>query len=118
MDPYTYVYNTAVFSTNGEYPVFYKDVYQTDVIHAKTKAALDRVHAQDDPFFLWGKYVLVYLLPHPWLTNKSMHTVAPMAPHGQFVIGSDYSVTTSPPVPAARHAHLFKDVKSTYKHMV
>lgn len=54
VDPYTYVYNTAVFSTNGEYPVFYKDAYQTDVIHAKTKAALDRVHAQDDPFFLWG----------------------------------------------------------------
>ncbi|KAL7309932.1 hypothetical protein PS15m_010749 [Mucor circinelloides] len=90
VDPYTYVYNTAVFSTNGEYPVFYKDAYQTDVIHAKTKAALDRVHAQDDPFFLW---------------------VAPMAPHGQFIIGNDHSVTTSPPIPAARHAHLFKDVK-------
>jgi len=39
-----------------------------------------------------------------------------MAPHGQFVIGSDYSVTTSPPVPAARHAHLFKDVKSKQAH--
>lgn len=57
VDPYTYVYNTAVFSTNGEYPVFYKDAYQTDIIHAKTKAALDRVHAQDDPFFLWGKFI-------------------------------------------------------------
>lgn len=35
-----------------------------------------------------------------------------MAPHGQFIIGNDHSVTTSPPIPAARHAHLFKDVKS------
>lgn len=37
-----------------------------------------------------------------------------MAPHGQFVIGTDGSVTTSPPVPAARHANLFKEVKSKY----
>lgn len=41
-------------------------------------------------------------------------TVAPMAPHGQFVIGTDGSVTTSPPIPAARHANLFKEVKSKY----
>lgn len=90
VDPYTYVYNTAVFSTNGEPPVFYKDAYQTDIIHAKTRAALKRVDAQDKPFFLW---------------------VAPMSPHGQFEFGKDGSMKTSPPVPAARHAHLFKDVK-------
>jgi arylsulfatase A-like enzyme len=91
VDPYTYVYNTAVFSTNGEAPVFYKDAYQTDVIHAKTRAALKRVENNEDPFFLW---------------------VAPMAPHGQFKIGRDGSLSTGPAIPAARHAHLFKDVKS------
>lgn len=90
VDPYTYVYNTAVFSTNGEPPVFYKDAYQTDIIHAKTRAALKRVDEQEKPFFLW---------------------VAPMSPHGQFEIGKDGSMKTSPPIPAARHAHLFKDVK-------
>lgn len=90
VDPYTYIYNSAVFSTNGEAPVFYKDAYQTDVIHAKTRAALKRVEEQDKPFFLW---------------------VAPMAPHGEFVIGNNGGISTQPPVPAARHANLFKDAK-------
>lgn len=35
-----------------------------------------------------------------------------MAPHGQFEIGKDGAMKTSDPIPAARHAHLFKDVKS------
>ena len=54
LDPYTYIYNTPVFSTNGatrlrtalsekllisDYigatPVYYTDQHQTDVIHAK-----------------------------------------------------------------------------------
>lgn len=56
VDPYTYVYNTAVFSKNGEAPVFYKDAYQTDIIHAKTRAALKRLESSEDPFFLWGKW--------------------------------------------------------------
>jgi N-acetylglucosamine-6-sulfatase len=63
------------------------------VIHAKTRAALKRVKNKDDPFFLW---------------------VAPMAPHGQFNISSDGSISTHPPIPAARHAHLFRDVKSKF----
>lgn len=54
VDPYTYVYNTAVFSINGEAPVYYPDAYQTDIIHAKAKAALKRVQETEDPFFLWG----------------------------------------------------------------
>ncbi|KAI8330816.1 alkaline-phosphatase-like protein [Choanephora cucurbitarum] len=90
VDPYTYVYHTAVFSTNGQAPHYYKDAYQTDVIHAKTRAALKRLQAQEDPFFLW---------------------VAPVAPHGEFFLGNDGSVKTRPAVPASRHAHLFKDVK-------
>ncbi|RCH77921.1 hypothetical protein CU098_000703, partial [Rhizopus stolonifer] len=90
VDPYTYVYNTAVFSTNGQAPYYYKDAYQTDIIHAKTRAALKRIQDQDDPFFLW---------------------IAPMAPHGEFIIGEGGQITTRPAVPAARHAHLFKDVK-------
>ncbi|CAO3685770.1 unnamed protein product [Rhizopus stolonifer] len=90
VDPYTYVYNTAVFSKNGQAPVYYKNAYQTDIIHAKAKAALKRLENSTDPFFLW---------------------VSPMAPHAQFTIYGNGSMTTSPAVPAARHAHLFKDVK-------
>ncbi|CEP14712.1 hypothetical protein [Parasitella parasitica] len=90
VDPYTYIYNTAVFSVNGQTPVYYKNAYQTDIIHAKTRAALDRVQKVDKPFFLW---------------------VAPMAPHGQFEIFSNGTITTRSPVPAARHANYFKDVK-------
>ncbi|KAI9271333.1 arylsulfatase [Sporodiniella umbellata] len=90
VDPYTYVYNTAVFSKNGEAPVYYKDAYQTDIIHAKAKAALKRLGKQKDPFFLW---------------------VSPMAPHAQFVIHENGTMDTTFAVPAARHSHLFKDVK-------
>ena len=56
MDPYTYTYNTAVFSRDGEPPVFYHNTYQTDVIHTKALSALKAQRDKDDPFFLWGKY--------------------------------------------------------------
>ncbi|CAO3587797.1 unnamed protein product [Absidia cylindrospora] len=90
VDPYTYVYNKAVFSKNGEPPVYYKGKYQTDVIHAKALQALKGQRDNETPFFLW---------------------VAPMAPHGQFRIQENGGMKTEPPVPAARHAHLFKNVK-------
>lgn len=45
-----------------------------------------------------------------------IYVVAPMAPHGQFtfVNGDPENIQTEPPVPAARHANLFKDVKSMW----
>lgn len=51
-------------------------------------------------------------LNHHWL----FFIVAPMAPHGQFkfVNGDPENIETEPAVPAARHANLFKDVKSTW----
>lgn len=55
LDPYTYVYNTPVFSKDGEAPVFYENAYQTDIIHGKAKAALKRLNNTEEPFFLWGK---------------------------------------------------------------
>lgn len=54
VDPFTYTYNTAVFSKDGEPPVYYNDTYQTDVIHAKALAALKAQRNADKPFFLWG----------------------------------------------------------------
>ncbi|KAI8978063.1 alkaline-phosphatase-like protein, partial [Pilobolus umbonatus] len=90
LDPFTYVYDTAVFSTNGEAPVYYPDAYQTDIIHAKTKAALKRIEQTEEPFFLW---------------------VAPMAPHGEFKLYDNGTMKTGPAVPAARHAHYFNNTK-------
>ncbi|KAI7849320.1 alkaline-phosphatase-like protein [Circinella umbellata] len=92
VDPFTYTYNTAVFSRNGEQPVFYHNTYQTDVIHTKTLAALKAQRDKNDPFFLW---------------------VAPMAPHGQFKLSEKdrEDIFSEPPISAARHADLFKDVK-------
>jgi hypothetical protein len=49
------MYHTSVFSINGNIPVYYPNAYQTDIVHAKTKAALKRVQQSEDPFFLWGK---------------------------------------------------------------
>ena len=61
VDPYTYIYNTAVFSRDGEAPVFYNNTYQTDVIHSKALSALKAQRDKDDPFFLWGKYIYIYI---------------------------------------------------------
>ncbi|KAI8073302.1 alkaline-phosphatase-like protein [Gongronella butleri] len=90
VDPFTYIYDRPVFSINGEKPVFYKDQYQTDVIHAKAVRALKNQENTDKPFFLW---------------------VAPMAPHSNFAFEEGPGIVTTPPISAARHAHLFKDVK-------
>lgn len=43
-----------------------------------------------------------------------IYIVAPMAPHGQFILNPDGSIETSPAVPADRHKDLFKDVKSKF----
>ncbi|KAF7723066.1 hypothetical protein EC973_002400 [Apophysomyces ossiformis] len=90
VDPYTYLYDTPVFSTDGQAPVYYKDQYQTDIIHAKAREALRKQRDAEKPFFLW---------------------VAPTAPHGEFEIFNQGELVTKPAAPAARHAHLFKDAK-------
>lgn len=56
VDPYTYIYDTAVFSRNGEAPVYYNNTYQTDVIHAKGLEALQGQRNETKPFFLWCKF--------------------------------------------------------------
>ncbi|CAO3646979.1 unnamed protein product [Cunninghamella echinulata] len=89
VDPYTYVYHKPVFSKNGEAPVFYKNAYQTDVIHQKALQSLKKQRKAEKPFILF---------------------INPVAPHGEFSFANGV-MKTEPPIPAARHAHLFKDVK-------
>ncbi|KFA64982.1 hypothetical protein S40285_09308 [Stachybotrys chlorohalonatus IBT 40285] len=81
LEPYVAEYNIPVFSQNGQIPVTYTGMHQTDVIRVK---ALDRLRflvESDEPFFL---------------------NIAPYAPHT--------SRGWQPPVPAARHEQLFTNV--------
>ncbi|KAB5511536.1 arylsulfatase [Coniochaeta sp. 2T2.1] len=88
LDPYTYEYENAHFTRNGEKPVSYKGQYSPDVTTDKAYDFLNQaLEKADEPFFLG---------------------IAPIAPHSDMVI-NPYS--GKPPKYAARHAHLFKDYK-------
>lgn len=101
LDPYTYRYRNATLQRNHDKPVSYEGQYVTDVISEKAHGFLDdalaELEAEQKPFFL---------------------TVAPTAPHSNVDIkrkniDGDFDENTnvqSPPVPAERHNHLFKDV--------
>ncbi|OAQ59462.2 arylsulfatase [Pochonia chlamydosporia 170] len=78
VDPWTYQYNTPVFSQNGRIPILYRGYHQTDVIRAKTMSRLEYLtDKQDKPFYL---------------------TIAPVSPHVEI---------RGLPVPLARHAKGF-----------
>ena len=87
MDPYTYIYNTPVFSANGERPRFYQGQHQTDVIRAKSVDHLKKLLANPD---------------QPWFLE-----VAGVAPHQQFNGSGMW-----PPVAATRHHDLFPGLKA------
>ncbi|CAG9983614.1 unnamed protein product [Clonostachys byssicola] len=89
LDPYTYQYWNAKMSHNGQAPVSYAGQYSTDVVSQKAGAWLDEALNLENPFFL---------------------TVAPIAPHSNWVIDieNDLSYLEEPKV-APRHQHLFED---------
>lgn len=101
LDPYTYRYLNATFQRNFDEPVSYEGQYSTDILAEKAYGflddALNELSNNGKPFFL---------------------TVAPTAPHSdvnikQKVIHGNFSEDSnvqSPPIPAERHKHLFKDV--------
>ncbi|CAN8104889.1 unnamed protein product [Discula destructiva] len=88
LDPWMYTYNTPVFSIDGATPRYYNGSYLQDVVRAK---AVDRVEQLVENRAATGQ---------PWFLM-----VAPTAPHQTFNDTGDW-----PPVPAARHAHLFQNV--------
>ncbi|KAI9731684.1 MAG: hypothetical protein M1834_004473 [Cirrosporium novae-zelandiae] len=88
LDPYTYIYNTPVFSTNGERPVYYPYYHQTDVLRAKAVDRLEKLLSNSSG--------------QPWFLE-----VATVAPHQQF-----NSTGKWPPVPAIRHENLFPGLKA------
>ena len=89
--PNIYTFYTPVFSTNNGPLEAYTGTYQTDIISDKSIAILDGL-ANDK-------------------TNPFLFVISPTAPHDEvwFVNGT---TEFTPPVPAKRHEHLFKDAKA------
>ena len=95
--PHTYEYLNASFQRNKEPPVSYEGQYSTDVLAGKAYGFLEEAVQSDRPFFL---------------------TIAPNAPHSNVKFAhvitngsfSEDQIFLSPPIPAERHKHLFKDV--------
>ncbi|KAI3328131.1 arylsulfatase [Xylariaceae sp. AK1471] len=73
VDPWTYIYNNVVMSSDGETPMSYDGYHQLDVIRVKALDRIDRLSASGKPFYL---------------------TIAPSAPHIE---------PTALPVPQVRH---------------
>ncbi|KAM3422102.1 Arylsulfatase [Cercospora zeina] len=101
LNPYTYEYLNATFVRNHDgRPVSYEGQYSTDVISDMALGflddALNEYEQENKPFFM----TIAPNAPH---SNVHMNTLI----DGNFSEGSN---TQSPPVPAARHAHLFEDV--------
>jgi len=98
LDPYTYNYLNSSYQRNRDAPVSYEGRHTIDVLAEKAYGFLDdAVHAGDGrPFFLG----IAPVAPH---SNVEAHTL-----DGD--IGDiEKAVIFTPPVPAARHAHLFPD---------
>ncbi|PPJ57714.1 hypothetical protein CBER1_00089 [Cercospora berteroae] len=101
LNPYTYEYLNATFVRNHDgHPVSYEGQYSTDVISEMALGflgdALQEYQEIKKPFFM----TIAPNAPH---SNVHMNTLI----DGNFSEGSN---TQSPPVPAARHAHLFEDL--------
>ncbi|CAN8104609.1 unnamed protein product [Discula destructiva] len=89
LDPYAYRYWDSKISHNGGSPVSYAGQYSTDVIAEKNYALLREALSHEEPWFL---------------------TVAPIAPHSNWVFDEKRGVThLSAPQVAYRHEHLFHD---------
>lgn len=88
--PGIYNYYNTTMVHNHETPKFYPGQYNTDLVADKALRLLDDAMKNSGPFFL---------------------TIAPIGPHAQSIAvdGASAPVWTNP-VPAARHANLFKNV--------
>ena len=95
LDPYTYFYLNSTWQRNQDAPVSHEGEYTTDILARKAKGFFEDALQSKEPFFL---------------------AIAPVAPHsnvevhGGNRIGPEDSFTVTPPVAAARHEHLFRDV--------
>ncbi|KAI1427738.1 arylsulfatase [Xylaria sp. FL1777] len=84
VDDYTYEYNNAVFSLNGETPISYPGYHQSDIISAMALDRIENLAAQNKPFFLG---------------------ISPTTPHVELGPGKW-------PVPPVRYANEFPNLKA------
>ncbi|KAI1347293.1 arylsulfatase [Xylaria sp. FL0043] len=84
VDDYTYEYNNAVFSLNGQTPISYPGYHQSDIISAMAVDRIEKLAAQDKPFFLG---------------------IAPTTPHVELGGGKW-------PVPPVRYKNKFPNLKA------
>ncbi|KAH8766170.1 alkaline-phosphatase-like protein [Diaporthe sp. PMI_573] len=92
LDPGTYSYLHPIYQANQDAPVHHRNEHTSDLITAKAQGLLREAISSDKPFFLG---------------------VAPVAPHSDVSLDRDSSSLPhmTEPIPAERHAGLFKDVK-------
>lgn len=92
LDPGTYSYLHPIYQANQDAPVHHHNEHTSDLITKKAQNLLQEAITSDKPFFLG---------------------VAPVAPHSD--VSPDHDSSSLPkmtePVPAERHAGLFKDIK-------
>lgn len=99
IDPWMYTYNTPVFSVDGATPRYYNGSYLQDVVRAKAVDRLQNLIANNanNANNANDSTTSTANNKQPWFLM-----VAPTAPHQTFNDTGKW-----PPVPAARHAHLF-----------
>ncbi|KAF2008124.1 arylsulfatase-like protein [Amniculicola lignicola CBS 123094] len=96
LDPFTYQYLNSSYQRGRDPPVRYEGQHTIDILSEKAYGFLEDAIKEDAPFFLG---------------------IAPVAPHSNVAFEKldgpieDPAAVFSPPIPAKRHEHLFKDVK-------
>ncbi|KAH7628344.1 alkaline-phosphatase-like protein [Sordaria sp. MPI-SDFR-AT-0083] len=112
LDPYTYSYLNATFQRNRDAPVSYEGQYSVDVLAEKAYRFLDdaaqNVHKGGRPFFLG----IAPIAPHSNVEPRIPSSAAGALHRRPTSEEDDIEklVSFTPPIPAARHAHLFPDV--------
>ncbi|KAL2194099.1 alkaline-phosphatase-like protein [Corynascus similis CBS 632.67] len=105
LDPYTYMYLNASYQRNRDPPVSYPGQHSVDVLAQKSLFFLDEAsQSPDRPFFLG----IAPVAPH---SNVAQGPAGDGFDHPLPDIPDDIEslVHFTPPIPAARHAHLFPD---------
>lgn len=96
VDPGTYSYLNPIYQRNHEAPVHHKNEHTSDLITSKAEGLLNDAIETGKPFFLG---------------------VAPIAPHAHIDANAGGGAPIMfEPIPAERHAGLFKDVKVPRTH--
>jgi len=100
LDPYTYSYLNSTFQRNQDPPRSYEGQHSVDVLAEKAYGFLDDAAKGSRPFFIG----LAPVAPHSDVTPKILDGGPPPDRIEKYV-------GFSPPIPAKRHEHLFKDVR-------